>query len=65
MIATIRPNAAEYLRENSNTTTEDVINESFNDPGFFRWLFDDDSLPDYADLTEEQSEAFYEFLSTF
>lgn len=65
MSVKIRPNAAEHLRENGNVTIEDVNNESFNDPSFFRWLFDDDSLPDYADLTEEQAEAFYDFLTTF
>ena len=36
--------------------------ESQSDPNFFRWLFDDDSLPDFSAV--EYEEEFLEFCNT-
>lgn len=41
-----------------------VERESDNDPGFFRWLFDNDNLSDFGfNLSKEQKQDFEDFLN--
>lgn len=41
-----------------------VERESENDPGFFRWLFDDENLSDFGfNLSEEQKQEYKEFIN--
>lgn len=68
----IRSNAEQVLRENYNlycdksqTFREYVDCESQSDPGFFRWLFDEEFKNDFdSDLTEEQKDLFQIFLNS-
>ena len=56
---------ADYLRNgkdyNSNLR-EYVEAKADSDPSFFRWLFNNDNLDDFADLTDEQKEEYDDFL---
>ena len=49
------PNDITPLREYVETQAE-------TDPGYFRWLFNNDDLDDFADLTDEQVEEYQSFL---
>lgn len=68
----IRSNAEQVLRENYNSCNdpetsfrEYVDCTSQSDPGFFRWLFDEEFNSDFdSDLTEEQNEMFQDFLNS-
>lgn len=75
----MKRNKVQILREQYNEYCENSIDgqgdgmsfreyvgrEADNDPGFFRWLFDDDELEDFDDgLTQEQKKEFNEWLST-
>ena len=49
--------------EEPATLKEYVERESENDPGFFRWLFDDD-LDDFGfNLSKEQGKEYKEFIN--
>ena len=38
--------------------------EAENDPGFFRWLFDDGNIGDFGfDLSKDQKQEFYDFVN--
>ena len=54
-----------YLRSgkdyNSNLR-EYVEANADSDPGFFGWLFNNDNLDDFANLTEDQAEEYEDFL---
>ena len=67
----IRPNAEQVLRENYlqaegvDTFVEWVILEKDSDPGFFRWLFDDDQMGDFeSSMTVRHCELYDEFLQS-
>lgn len=46
------------------TLREYVERESDNDPGFFRWLFDDDNLSDFGfNLSKVQKQDYEDFLN--
>ena len=56
---------ADYLRSGKDYNTdlrEYVESEADSDPNFFRWLFNDDNLEDFADLDNEQKEEYEKFL---
>lgn len=41
-----------------------VERESENDPGFFRWLFDNENLSDFGfNLSKEQKQEYKEFIN--
>lgn len=44
------------------TLREYVETQAESDPGYFRWLFNNDDLDDFADLTDEQVEEYQNFL---
>ena len=50
------PNDITTLREYVETQAE-------SDPGFFRWLFNNDDLDDFTDLSDEQKEEYQNFLN--
>ena len=39
-----------------------VETQAETDPGYFRWLFNNNDLDDFADLTDEQVEEYQNFL---
>ena len=41
-----------------------VEREAENDPNFFGWLFDNENIEDYADLTDGQKQEYKEFLDS-
>lgn len=41
-----------------------ICNEANNDPGFFRWLFDDNTLSDFECREENEWKAFVKFQMT-
>ena len=61
----LKESYTDYLRSgkdyNSNLR-EYVETKADSDPGFFRWLFNNDNLDDFANLTEEQKEEYDDFL---
>lgn len=58
-------NFSAYNGEEPATLKGYVERESENDPGFFRWLFDDGSLNDFGfNLTDEQRQGYKEFLDS-
>ena len=61
----LKESYADYLRSgkdyNSNLR-EYVEAKADSDPSFFRWLFNNDNLDDFADLTEDQAEEYEDFL---
>ncbi len=66
-IKALEENYADYRRngEPGDTTTlrEYVESQADSDPGFFRWLFNDDNIEDFGtSLTEEQKEEYQKFL---
>lgn len=68
-MTTISNNKIQILEENFNNSeaisfSDFVKSEAENDPNFFRFLFDEDFEDDFdKSLTEEQREAYEEFLS--
>lgn len=69
-MTTISNNKIQVLEENfrnaetSLTFREWIEQEAQNDPDFFRFLFDEDLEGDFdSSLSEEQRDAFQEFLS--
>jgi hypothetical protein len=68
MNTTIRTNAIRILEENyeqteqNETLREYVERSADSDPGFFRWLFDEDLRNDFdTSLSDEQRAAWEEF----
>lgn len=54
-----------YNSDGTMTIREYVEREAENDPGFFRWLFDDSELDDFGSgMTDEQKEEYKEWLET-
>ena len=50
--------------EESETLKGYVERESENDPGFFRWLFDNENLSDFGfNLSKEQKQEYKEFIN--
>ena len=49
--------------DDSTTLREYIEASAESDPGFFRWLFNNDDLDDFADLTDEQKEEYQNFLN--
>lgn len=69
----IRSNAKQVLLHNyivvedkGNSTIAEYCNiESQSDPGFYRWLFDDDDISDFgSNLTEEDKKQAADFFNT-
>ena len=62
----LKENYADYCRNGDpndiTTLREYVETQAESDPGYFRWLFNNDDLDDYADLTDEQLEEYKNFL---
>lgn len=48
--------------DDSTTLREYIEASAESEPGFFRWLFNNDDLDDFADLTDEQKEEYQNFL---
>lgn len=48
--------------DDPTTLREYVETQAESDPGFFRWLFNNDDLDDFANLTDEQAEEYQNFL---
>lgn len=62
----LRENYSEYIRscEDDMSFREYVEREAENDPGFFRFLFDDSELGDSDSwLNDEQRKEFNEFIN--
>lgn len=63
----LQENYADYLRNGDHnditTLREYVETQAESDPGYFRWLFNNDDLDDFADLTDEQKEEYQNFLN--
>lgn len=63
----LQENYADYLRNgdpNDITTLREYVEaQAESDPSFFRWLFNNDDLDDFADLTDEQKEEYQNFLN--
>lgn len=62
----LKENYADYRRNGDpkdiTTLREYVETQAETDPGYFRWLFNNDDLDDFADLTDEQVEEYQSFL---
>ena len=62
----LRENYADYRRNgdhNDITTLREYVEvQAESDPGYFRWLFNNDDLDDFADLTDEQVVEYQNFL---
>ena len=48
--------------DDSTTLREYIEASAESEPGFFSWLFNNDDLDDFADLTDEQVEEYQSFL---
>ena len=48
--------------DDSTTLREYIEASAESEPGFFSWLFNNDDLDDFADLTDEQKEEYQNFL---
>ena len=63
----LRENYADYRRNgdhNDITTLREYVEvQAESDPGYFRWLFNNDDLDDFADLTDEQVVEYQNFLN--
>ena len=63
----LKENYAYYRRNGGHkditTLREYVETQEETDPGYFRWLFNNDDLNDFADLTDEQKKEYQNFLN--
>lgn len=66
-LQTLKENYDNYRRKgvpDDPTTLREYIEASAeSDPSFLRWLFNNDDLDNFADLTDEQKEEYQNFLN--
>lgn len=64
----MQENFADYRRngeQNDKTTLREYVeSQADSDPGFFRFLFNNDDIEDFADLDDEHKEEYKEFLNS-